>query len=562
MTTARAAVRRGIARVVVAPGTIVLLLALFSLPAAAQSACVSLPSTAVRAVARRWPAPLDRQVTLQGDNVTLRDGLARLAMAAHVRLSYVAELLPLDRPTCLSYRAAAAGDVLADLLRGTELEPVVAGDDQVVLAPARRTAKTPPADEAQASRASVLDRVVVTGSAGPLPERSEATSMAVISGERLARQETGSLSSLINASVPGIWMWQQAPTTLIARYGSVRGASSFGVSFPKIYIDGIEVANPLLVRQVDPATIERLEVIRGPQGGALYGADANSGVINITTRHDGVENGGHRLQLESTAGMSASRFARADVMTQQHALSFRAGASGRSAGLALSMGTLGAYVPGAFARSSSATGDVRRVGERTVFTGSARLFSERAGTLSNPLLPELGEIPSGGGFPRTHESHDDNLPYARAGMASPHMAPDMTSFGPPVGVDTTATQSVREYTVGGTLAYAPNDRWTHTFVLGIDGYRLVNPAVEQGPIPSATDSALAAVRGGSDRVTARASSSAHFDWTDRSSTDVTFTAEHAAAREESAIGVSMLGQSVGGPGQPGSLTYNAARLVG
>ena len=62
------------------------------------------------------------------------------ATAARVRLSYVAELLPLDRPLCLAYRSVAAGEVLSDLLRGTELEPVVAGDDQVVLAPARRSA--------------------------------------------------------------------------------------------------------------------------------------------------------------------------------------------------------------------------------------------------------------------------------------------------------------------------------------------------------------------------------------------------------------------------------------
>jgi hypothetical protein len=72
-------------------------------------------------------------------------------------------------------------------------------------------------------------------------------------------------------------------------------------------------------------------------------------------------------------------------------------------------------------------------------------------------------------------------------------------------------------------------------VLGIDGYRLANPAVEQGPIPSATDSALAAARGGSDRITARASSAATFGSADRASTELTFTAEHTTAREQSRI---------------------------
>jgi iron complex outermembrane recepter protein len=562
------------ARLLTTSGAIGLLfVAVTGTPATAQSACVSAAAPAApaaRVAARRWPSPLDRQITLQSDKVTLRDGLALLADAAHVRLSYVAELLPLDRPLCLAYREMATGDVLADLLRGTHLEPVVAGDDQVVLAPVRRTAAATPDDaERGAGRTSVLDRVVVTGTASPLPDRSSPIAVDVISGERLARQGSGSLAHLLNGSVPGIWMWQSSPTTLAARYGSVRGASSFGVSFPKIYIDGIEVANPLLVRQLDASTIDRMEVIRGPQGGALYGADANSGVINIITRHDGVGPTGHRLELESTAGVSGSRFAAAGVMAQRYGLSFRTGTAERSAGLGLSVGTLGAYVPGAFAQSFSATGDIRRIGERSVFTGTARLFSERAGTPANPILPQFAGAPVVGGFPRRHSADGDPAggekpAYARSGPGGAGISPMSSSFGPPRGLDTTATQSVREYTVGGTFAYEPNERWTNTVVLGVDGYRLANPAVENGPIRSATDSALAAARGGSDRVTARVSTVAHVPWNAHATTDFTFSAEHSATREQSSISAATLGQPIGPGDGPvdGTTMVNAARLVG
>ena len=547
-----------IVRRLVASGAALLLVATVAAPARAQSVCAITPTPAVPVVPRRWPAPLDRPVTLQGDNITLRDGLARLANAAHVRLSYVAEHLPLDRPTCLAYRGVAAGDVLADLLRGTQLEPVVAGDDQVVLAPARRTAVAPAAEaDVERQRTSVLDRVVVMGSASPMVDRATPVAMDVISGDELARQQTGSLSQILNGAVPGIWMWQSAPTSLLARYGSVRGASSFGVSFPKIYIDGIEVANPLLVRQFDPSTIERLEVIRGPQGAALYGADANSGVINIMTRHDGIGPTGHRLELASTAGVTGSQFATAGVMTQQHALSFRTGTNERSAGIGLSMGTLGAYIPGAFARSFSVTGDARRVGERSVFTGTVRAFSEQAGTPANPLLPQIASVPGPGSFPRVHEG-DDKPAYTRSGFDDAGFSP---GFGP--GVDTTATQSVRELTLGGSFAYTPSERWTHTFLLGIDGYRLANPAVENGPIPSAADSALAAARGGSDRITARATSEAHVSWGNRASTELSFTAEHATAREQSPIAVTTFQQRLGSTTSGvGTVTSEEARLIG
>jgi iron complex outermembrane receptor protein len=531
--------------------------------AAAQSVCAASAAPAVRVATRHWPSPLDRQVTLQGDNLTLRDGLNRLATVASVRLSYVAELLPLDRVVCLAYRSVATGEILADLLRGTSLEPIVAGSDQVVLAPVRRTAVAPPDTGVELGRTSVLDRVVVMGTAVTAPERATTVAMDVVSGSQLSRQQSSSLAQMLDGAVPGMWMWQQSPTTLMARYGSLRGASSFGLSYPKIYIDGIEVANPLLVRHFDPSTIERLEVIRGPQGAALYGADANSGVINIITRHDGTGPNGQRLELESTAGMSGSQFAPQGVLTQQHAASFRTGSAERSAGLGFTMSTLGAYIPGAFARSIAANGDVRVIGARSVFTGSARFISERAGSPSNPLLPQVsipgstfGFIsqkgqPGGPGGASTHQSGSGDRPGSATSLDTPFLA------------DTAATQSMSEYTLGGTLAYAPNERWTHTFVLGVDGYRLANPAVNQGPLPSPTDSALSAARGGSDRITARATSSATFGSAASTSTELTFTAEHSVAREQSPVMSKILEQRFDGTSRLGeSTTTTESRLIG
>ena len=550
--------------VIVTRGAIASIVAAFGLvtpvaSATGQAACTV--STIATRTPRQWPAPLDREVTLVGDKVTLRDGLTQLASAARVRLSYVAELLPLDRQMCLAYRSVAAGEVLSDLLRGTELEPVVAGDDQVVLAPARRTASTdPPTDEGSARRASVLDRVVVIGTSLDNAQRSVPISLDVVSRDKLAHEDNGSLARLLDGNVPGVWMWQQSPTTLMARYGSIRGASSFGLSSPKLYIDGIEVANPLIVQQFDPSTIERVEVIRGPQGSALYGADANSGVINIITRHDGAGPDGQRLQLASTAGVTGSQFAPQGVLTQQHSLAFRTGTAERSAGLGLSVNTLGAYIPGAFARTIAANGNMRVVGAKTVFSGTARLFSERAGSPANPLLSALTGGAEPGPMPQRSGSSPGGPGYSTWGNDPRQMAPTQT-YGPSFRGDSGKTQSVSQYTVGGNLVWAPNERWTHTVVLGVDGYRLANPALDDGPIPSATDSALAASRGG-DRITARLTSAARFGSTDKTATVLTLTAEHAAVREESAV-LSVSGQGGDYMPRPGESTGGSeAQLIG
>ena len=89
--------------------------------------------------ARRWTPPLDRLVSLHERGVALRDALDRLAAAARVRLAYSAELLPLDRRVCVSYRSVPAGAALTELLEGSAVEPVVTDSDRVVLTSSRDT---------------------------------------------------------------------------------------------------------------------------------------------------------------------------------------------------------------------------------------------------------------------------------------------------------------------------------------------------------------------------------------------------------------------------------------
>ena len=170
----------------------------------------------------------------------------------------------------------------------------------------------------------MLDRVVVTGNAIEAPARRLTVAMNVVTGAQLSRYAEGNLAQALSDAVPGLWLWQSAPTSLLAHYGSIRGTSSFGASYPKIYVDGIELANPLLITQFTPETVERIEIIRGPQGAALYGTDAISGVINIVTRHDGSDNKAS-AELRSTVGAASSAYVPRAAITQDHAVTIRQG---------------------------------------------------------------------------------------------------------------------------------------------------------------------------------------------------------------------------------------------
>jgi len=480
--------------------------------AAAAEPCVAAPRASLER--RAWPAPLDRSLTLDARNLSLRAALDRLSAAARLRLSYTSEYLPLDRRVCDRFDGTTAGDALVALLRGTALEPVVSGADQVVLAP-RPSAIG--AAQPERRRVGMLERVVVTGSASGTP-RARTVGVDVIERPEVATHDGSRLHRLLDGAVPGIWLWEQSPSTVLARYGSIRGASSFAVSHPKIYLDGIEVANPLLVTDLGPGAISHIEVIRGPQGAALYGTDAISGVINVVSRHDGVGPDGRRLQLRGRVGLSESDFAARGVLTQEHALAVRAGSSARSAGLAASVGTIGAYLPNGQSHRLAANGDARLVGARGTITATARLFAQQSGAADNPLLVAL---------PRPGS---DGEPFAARDSSPP--------------------QSARQYTLGATGTLSAGSVWTHRATVGIDGYRLRHLDLQLGSFASSADSALRAARGGADRTTVRLSSVALLGDERGLATTLTVAAEHSALRESSGAAVTSMPFAPAAPADP------------
>ncbi|HYW11795.1 MAG TPA: TonB-dependent receptor [Longimicrobium sp.] len=459
-------------------------------PAAAhaQDRCSAPPAASA---ARRWPAPLDRTLAFHARDLSLRDALDRLSAATHIRISYSAELLPLERRVCLAPGARTVGDALAELLRDTPVEPVVASADHVVLA-LRRARQAAAEDEAsdELGHTVALDRIVVTGSAGGGPRSALPFALDVIDHAQMEREGTSPLSRFLTTSTAGPWGWEQSPSTLLARYGSIRGASSFGASSPKVFIDGIEVANPLLATQIAPEAIERIEVIRGPQGAALYGTDAISGVVNIVTRHEGTDNGTPRLRVRTGLGMANSEFAAGRAVAQEHAVSLRAGTAVQSAGLDVGVGGVGEYVPEGGSRYLLASGNARRVGARSVLTGTARFFAAGAGPAENPLLRDF-----------------------------------------PTSVDSVGRQGMRQYTLGGSLRLTPDAVWTHTLIAGIDGDRVSAPLDAYAPVLSVVDGRMGGTEGGADRVTLRWSSVARLYDGARADFAATLAAEHSTLRE-------------------------------
>lgn len=129
-----------------------------------------------------------------------------------------------------------------------------------------------------------LPTVVVSPTTIPTPEREIASSITVITGDDLARDQRRTVPDALQ-SVPGLNVVQTGgPGGQTSIF--MRGTNPNHV---KVLIDGIDAGDPSTVAgnfdfaHLLTGDIERIEILRGPQGG-LYGSDAIGGVISITTK--------------------------------------------------------------------------------------------------------------------------------------------------------------------------------------------------------------------------------------------------------------------------------------
>jgi TonB-dependent starch-binding outer membrane protein SusC len=160
-------------------------------------------------------------------------------------------------------------------------------------------------DFAMRVEAVSLDALVVTGTAGAARQREVGNSVAQIDMAKV-QQPAANVGELLQGRAPGMTVM---PSSASAGSGSMirlRGNVSVAMSNqPLIYVDGVrlrsdgyaknvpptgsdlrsgnDVASPL--NDINPADIERVEIIKGAAAATLYGTEAAAGVIQIFTRH-------------------------------------------------------------------------------------------------------------------------------------------------------------------------------------------------------------------------------------------------------------------------------------
>jgi len=150
-------------------------------------------------------------------------------------------------------------------------------------------AKEPPQNQSDLGSMSIEDLMkieVTTASKSAQSLSSVAAAIYVVTAEDIERMGATNIPDALRM-VPGV---QVAQIDASKWSITIRGFSSRFANKLLVLIDGRSVYTPLFsgvywdALEVDMQDIERIEVIRGP-GGALWGANAVNGIINIITRN-------------------------------------------------------------------------------------------------------------------------------------------------------------------------------------------------------------------------------------------------------------------------------------
>lgn len=149
-----------------------------------------------------------------------------------------------------------------------------------------------------------LDAIVVTGTAGGAREREVSYSVGRIAASEVS-EPVETVDQLLAGRLPGVTVQQGSGLAGSGSQIRLRGNVSLALgNEPLVYLDGVRVrsegypkntprvgnglsgpndtASPL--NDLNPADIDRIEIVRGPAATTLYGAEAASGVVQIFTK--------------------------------------------------------------------------------------------------------------------------------------------------------------------------------------------------------------------------------------------------------------------------------------
>ena len=171
------------------------------------------------------------------------------------------------------------------------------------------------ADSADSASVSKVDDIVVTARKRAENLQDVPTAITALSAQKLADLQIESFQD-VGKTVPNVLIQKQAGSPTAPQF-NIRGISAGSLNFQTdsgvaLYIDGVYLGRPGN-SGFDLADLERLEVLRGPQG-TLFGRNSTGGAISFTTS---APTGKFGIVAEGTVGNYERRRGRITLNTPE-----------------------------------------------------------------------------------------------------------------------------------------------------------------------------------------------------------------------------------------------------
>ncbi len=160
-----------------------------------------------------------------------------------------------------------------------------------------------------------LDEVVVVGYG--VQKKSNVTgAISSVKAEDLERRSSTSAIQAMQGKAAGVTVLSSSAAPGAGSDIRVRGFSSNSGSIgPLLIVDGLKVDN---IQYLDPAMIESMEILKDAASAAIYGAQAGNGVVLITTKNGGKQDGKIFYNFQHSVGKlgKAAKMMKADEYLQ------------------------------------------------------------------------------------------------------------------------------------------------------------------------------------------------------------------------------------------------------
>lgn len=293
--------------------------------------------------------------------------------------------------------------------------------------------------------ANVLNEVVVTGTVVSTELKAVPSAITVITAKQIEERGITRIDQLFRGDVPGLFSMEQGADGLFEDvYMFSRGSTKISsataptntASPIKTYVDGVELADGLYLSQIDPKSIEKIEILTGPQASTIYGANAINGVMQIFTKRGSTAR--PTVTLNLSEGFAQNNFSSALSPSHQYDGSI----SGLEGKISYNLGSgwryTGAWSPGKQLQQTSMYGSTRY----------------QTGTVSVDLS--------------TRRSWMVNKTRGNASQVATALADEGILSRTFNGLGFSSKHFVNSGTFGVTLSYNPLPWWSHQINTGYD----------------------------------------------------------------------------------------------